>query len=117
MERSSKLFPGSDSTRRRARSLLIRLASLAAPLLTAAVVDRVLPGRSVALLIAVAVAALALAAYASAASFLRAHLLLHLQTTLDSTLAMDFVRHLASKLSVLGIGWCLALGASLELGI
>jgi ABC-type bacteriocin/lantibiotic exporter with double-glycine peptidase domain len=75
-------------------SALLRLFALAVPLLTAVLVDRVIPTGDRQLLLVVALAMLAMALYYLLASFLRAHLLLHLRTRLDTLLALGFVRHL-----------------------
>jgi ATP-binding cassette subfamily B protein len=77
-------------------SVLLRVFALAVPLLTAALVDRVVPAGDRQLLVVVSLAGLAMAAYYLAATFLRAHLLLRLRTHLDSRLALGFVSHLVS---------------------
>jgi len=75
-------------------SVLLRLFSLALPILTAVVVDRVVPTGDRPVLMVMALAMLAMAVYYLLGSFLRAHLLLHLRTRLDTHLALGFVRHL-----------------------
>jgi ABC-type bacteriocin/lantibiotic exporter with double-glycine peptidase domain len=77
-------------------SLLLRLFALATPLLTAVVVDRVVPAQDAQLLLFVSLVALALAAYYFLAALIRAHLLLELRTRLDAQLALSFISHLVS---------------------
>jgi ABC-type bacteriocin/lantibiotic exporter with double-glycine peptidase domain len=79
-----------------ATSLLLRIFALALPLLTAALVDRVMPAGDAQLLFVVSLAGLGMAAYYLLATFLRAHLLLQLRTHLDAQLALGFVSHLVS---------------------
>jgi len=76
-------------------SLLIRLFALAVPVLTGAVVDRIVPSGNKQLLLLVTMAMLAMAGYHFLASVLRGHLLLHLRTHLDLQLTVGFVGHLA----------------------
>lgn len=77
-------------------SLLLRIFALALPVVMAALVDRVVPARNAQLLVVVSLAGLGMAGYFFFAAFLRAHLLLHLRTHLDSQLALGFVGHLVS---------------------
>ena len=77
-------------------SLLLRLFALAAPLLTAVVVDRVVPASDSQLLVVVSSVGLAMAAYYFLAALIRAHLLLELRTRLDAQLALGFISHLVS---------------------
>lgn len=77
-------------------SVLLRIAALAVPALTGAVVDRVVPSgddRLVAVLFAVMIG---LVGYEFAATFLRAHLLLRLRTALDVDMTMGFLEHLVA---------------------
>ncbi len=75
---------------------LLRVTALAVPGLTAVVVNRVVPGDDAGLLAVVALAVTAVLAYQFLASFLRAHLLLCLRTTLDRELTVGFVNHLVA---------------------
>jgi ATP-binding cassette, subfamily B, bacterial len=77
-------------------SVLLRVFALALPLLTAALVDRVVPRRDAQLLLVVSLAGLVMVGYYSLAAYLRAHLLLQLRTHLDAQLALGFVSHLVS---------------------
>ncbi len=77
-------------------SLLMRICALALPLVTAALVDRVLPNGDSQLLVALSLAGLAMVGYYVLAGWLRAHLLLELRTLLDAELALGFVSHLIS---------------------
>jgi ABC-type bacteriocin/lantibiotic exporter with double-glycine peptidase domain len=77
-------------------SLLLRLFALAAPLLTAVVVDRVVPAGDAQLLVVISIVGLAMAAYYFLAALIRAHLLLELRTRLDAQLALGFISHLVS---------------------
>jgi ABC-type bacteriocin/lantibiotic exporter with double-glycine peptidase domain len=79
-----------------ASSLLLRLFALAVPLLTAVVVDRVVPSNDVDLLRIVSLVGLAMAVYYFLAGLIRAHMLLELRTRLDAQLALGFISHLVS---------------------
>jgi ATP-binding cassette, subfamily B, bacterial len=75
-------------------SVLIRLVALALPLLTALVVDEIVPRNDLHLLTVVVAAMAALVGYYFLTSLLRAHLLLELRTRLDVRLTTSFVEHL-----------------------
>ena len=77
-------------------SLLLRLFALALPLLTAVLVDRVVPTGDAHLLLVVSLAGLGMAAYYFLAGLVRSHLLLELRTRLDAQLALGFISHLVS---------------------
>ena len=75
-------------------SLLLRLLALALPLLTALVVDGIVPEGDRHLLLVLTLGVLALVGYQFLTSFLRGNLLLELRTRLDMHLTMGFVDHL-----------------------
>ena len=75
-------------------SVLVQVLALAIPLFTAIVVGRIIPDGDRHLLVILAVAMAAIAAYYFLASFVRAHVLLHLRTQLDRQVTTAFVRHL-----------------------
>jgi ATP-binding cassette subfamily B protein len=77
-----------------ATSLVIRLAALGLPLLTALVVDEVVPRNDDHLLLILAVGVGVIIGYNFLSAFLRANLLLELQTRLDMGLTMGFIDHL-----------------------
>ena len=75
-------------------SLVIRLVTLTLPLLTALVVDQIVPRDDRQLLQVFAAAAALVVGYQFLAAFLRANLLLELRTRLDLGLTIGFVDHL-----------------------
>jgi ATP-binding cassette subfamily B protein len=77
-----------------ATSLLIRLAALGLPLLTALVVDEIVPRNDHRLLLVLTAGVGAVIGYNFLAAFLRANLLLELRTRLDMGLTMGFIDHL-----------------------
>ena len=77
-----------------ATSLLIRLAALGLPLLTALVVDEIVPRNDHRLLLVLTAGVGAVIGYSFLAAFLRANLLLELRTRLDMGLTMGFIDHL-----------------------
>lgn len=77
-------------------SLVLRALALATPLLLGLIVDRVVPGRDYSLLTVLGAGLAAIAAFDFASAFIRAHLMLHLRTKLDSKITSDFVEHLIS---------------------
>ncbi len=77
-----------------ATSLLIRLAALALPLLTALVVDEIVPQDDYHLLLVLTVGVVVVIGYQFLSAFVRANLLLELQTRLDMGLSMGFIDHL-----------------------
>jgi ATP-binding cassette, subfamily B, bacterial len=77
-----------------ATSLMVQLFALAVPLLTGALVDRVVPRGDVHLLTILVAGMLGLVAFQFLASLIRAHLLLHLRTYLDARMTLGFLDHL-----------------------
>src|SRR5207302_109913 len=77
-----------------ATSLLIRLAALGLPLLTALVVDEIVPRNDHRLLLVLTAGVGVVIGYNFLAAFLRANLLLELRTRLDMGLTMGFIDHL-----------------------
>ena len=77
-----------------ATSLIIRLAALGLPLLTALVVDEIVPRDDYHLLLVLSIGVVVLVGYQFLSAFLRANLLLELQTRLDMGLTMGFIDHL-----------------------
>ena len=75
-------------------SVLLQLFGLALPVLTGAVVDRVLPRASTHLLASLSVGIAVVAAFQFLSSMIRAHLLLQVRTLLDSRTTLGFVDHL-----------------------
>lgn len=77
-----------------ATSLIVRVVALALPLLTALVVDEVVPREDRSLLPVFATGVALVVGYQFLAAFLRGNLLLELRTRLDMGLTMGFVDHL-----------------------
>ncbi len=75
-------------------SLFLRLAALGLPLLTALVVDEIVPRGDHHLLLVITAGVAAIVGYNFLSSFLRANLLLELRTRLDMGLTMGFIDHL-----------------------
>jgi ATP-binding cassette subfamily B protein len=75
-------------------SILLRLFGLALPIVTAVIVDRVVPRTDRSLLWVVAVGVAGLLAFQLIATLIRAHLLLQIRTNLDSRLTLGFVDYL-----------------------
>ncbi len=75
-------------------SVLIQVLSLALPLLTGLIVDRVVPRGDHHLLAVLAAGLSMVVAFRLLASMLRAHLLLSLQAHLDVRMTLDFLDHL-----------------------
>jgi ATP-binding cassette subfamily B protein len=75
-------------------SLVIRLAALGLPLLTALVVDEIVPRNDHHLLLVLTAGVGVIIGYNFLAAFLRANLLLELRTRLDMGLTMGFIDHL-----------------------
>ncbi len=72
----------------------LRLFALAVPLLTAAVVDRVVPRGDQHLLVIIAAGLGSLLAFQFLSTLVRAHLLLQLRTNLDTKMTIGFVEYL-----------------------
>jgi ATP-binding cassette subfamily B protein len=77
-----------------ATSLLIRLAALGLPLLTALIVDEIVPRHDRHLLLVLTLGVGVVIGYSFLSAYLRARLLLELRTRLDMGLTMGFVDHL-----------------------
>ena len=77
-------------------SLLLQLFALALPVLTGALVDRVVPRTDSHLLLVIVIGLAALVIFYFMASMIRAHLLLHLRTLFDVRSTLDFLDHLIS---------------------
>lgn len=75
-------------------SILLQIFGLALPLVTGAIVDRVIPRSDEDLLLLLGVAAGALAVFQLLAALVRGELLLGLRTRLDAQMTLDFVDHL-----------------------
>lgn len=77
-------------------SLLLQILGLGAPLLTAFVVDRVIPMKNTDLLVLLGIGVLLLLLIQGVTKLLRSALLLSLQTRLDTQMMTGFFRHLLS---------------------
>ena len=77
-----------------ATSLIIRLAALGLPLLTALVVDEIVPRNDHHLLLVLTVGVGVIVGYNFLSAFLRANLLVELRTRFDMGLTMGFIDHL-----------------------
>jgi ATP-binding cassette subfamily B protein len=75
-------------------SLLLQLFALSIPILTGALVDRVVPRADEHLLLVVGVGLGALVIFYFLSSMIRAHLLLHLRTLLDVRMTLGFLDHM-----------------------
>lgn len=76
-------------------SVLVQIFGLATPLLTSAIVDRVVPRNDQHLLVVLGAGVLGLLVFDFLASLVRSELLLHLRTRLDARMTMGFIDHLA----------------------
>jgi ATP-binding cassette, subfamily B, bacterial len=77
-------------------SVVLRVVALALPILTAMVVDRVVPRGDHSLLLVIGAGVGAVLAFQLLASLIRAHLLIELRTQLDTRMTLGFVSHLLS---------------------
>ncbi len=77
-----------------AASVVVQILPLALPVLTGAVVDRVVPRGDADLLRVIFLGILAITGFTFLASLLRAHLLVQLRTQLDVRMTLDFFDHL-----------------------
>ncbi|MEM9598801.1 MAG: peptidase domain-containing ABC transporter, partial [Acidobacteriota bacterium] len=75
-------------------SVVLQLFALGVPILTGVLVDRVVPREDRGLLFLLSLGMAALVVFSFLSSWVRAHLLLHLRTRLDSQLTLDFLDHL-----------------------
>ena len=78
-----------------AMSLLIQLFALAVPILIGVLVDRIVPGAETELLFVLSLGLGVMVLFHLLASFVRAHLLLHLRTHLDLGITRGFIEHLS----------------------
>jgi ATP-binding cassette, subfamily B, bacterial len=76
-------------------SLLLRVFALAAPLLTAVLVDRVIPRGDYSLLLVVMIGLGGMLLFQTLTTLVRTHLLLQLRTNLDTRLTLGFVDYLS----------------------
>ncbi|MBV9093176.1 MAG: peptidase domain-containing ABC transporter, partial [Streptosporangiaceae bacterium] len=88
------LAQSSNMVRVIATSLIIRIVALAFPLITALVVDEIVPRDDYHLLYVVTACAGVIIGFQFLSGFLRGNLLLELQTRLDMGLTMGFIDHL-----------------------
>ncbi|MBL8941777.1 MAG: peptidase domain-containing ABC transporter [Myxococcales bacterium] len=77
-------------------SVLLRVLAISLPLLTALVVDRVIPRSDTNLLMVTSVGLVAVIAFQFVSQLIRAHLLLELRTNLDVRLTLGFLEHMVS---------------------
>lgn len=77
-------------------SITLRVLALALPILTAMIVDRVVPRGDHGLLLVVGAGVGAVLGFQLLASLIRAHLLIELRTKLDTKMTFGFVSHLLS---------------------
>ncbi len=77
-------------------SIALRVLALALPILTAMVVDRVVPRGDQSLLFVIGGGVGVVLAFQALASLIRAHLLIELRTKLDTKMTFGFVSHLLS---------------------
>jgi ABC-type bacteriocin/lantibiotic exporter with double-glycine peptidase domain len=75
-------------------SVLLRVFALALPLVTAVIVDRVVPRGDHSLLLVVAIGLAVLLVFQMISTLVRSHLLLQLRTNLDTRLTLGFVDYL-----------------------
>ena len=79
-----------------ALSIFLQILALAVPILTATLVDRVVPRGDDQLLLMLAAGAAMIAVYRFLCSFLRGHLLLQLRARLDAQMTLEFLEHLVA---------------------
>jgi ABC-type bacteriocin/lantibiotic exporter with double-glycine peptidase domain len=77
-------------------SLLVQLAALAVPMLTAQLVDQVVPRSDEQLLLLLVAGVVAMVVFELASTLVRAHLLLHLRTLVDARMTLGFLDHLTN---------------------
>ncbi len=75
-------------------SLIVQLAALAVPLLTAQLVDKVVPRSDERLLVVLCAAVGGMLVFDFVATLVRGHLLLHLRTLVDARMTLGFLDHL-----------------------
>jgi ABC-type bacteriocin/lantibiotic exporter with double-glycine peptidase domain len=77
-------------------SLLVQLAALAVPMLTAQLVDQVVPRSDERLLAVLGAGVVSMVIFELVATLVRAHLLLHLRTLVDARMTLGFLDHLTN---------------------
>lgn len=77
-------------------SFFLQALTLALPLLTGAVVDRVIPRGDRHMLFVLSIGLLGVVLFNLLASIIRAHLLLHMRTLADARMTLDFLEHLVA---------------------
>jgi ABC-type bacteriocin/lantibiotic exporter with double-glycine peptidase domain len=77
-------------------SVLLQCFALGLPILTGALVDRVVPRNDFDLLMVLGVALAAFIVFHFLGSLIRAHLLLHVRTLVDARMTLGFIEHLAA---------------------
>ena len=77
-------------------SVLLQCFALALPILTGALVDRVVPRNDYSLLMVLGGALAAFIVFHFLGSLIRAHLLLHVRTLVDARMTLGFIEHLAA---------------------
>ena len=77
-------------------SILMRVFGLATPLLTAMIVDRVVPRDDTSLLLVVVLGLGAIVGFSALSNLVRTHLLLRLRVKLDSRMTISFLEHMVS---------------------
>ena len=77
-------------------SLLLQLLGLGAPLLTAVVIDNILPQKNPNILVVLGIGMLILILMQGITGFLRSSLLIYLQTRLDTDMMLNFFEHMLS---------------------
>ena len=75
-------------------SAVIQILSAAMPILTGVLIDRVVPQRNYSLLFLLAAAYIVFQIFNALSSFVRAHLLLYLQTQVEASFTLRFLDHL-----------------------
>ncbi len=75
-------------------SAVIQILSASMPILTGVLIDRVVPQRNYSLLFVLAAAYLVFQLFNALSSFIRAHLLLYLQTQVEANFTLRFLDHL-----------------------
>ena len=75
-------------------SAIIQILSAAMPILTGVLIDRVVPQRNYSLLFLLATAYVVFQLFNALTSFIRAHLLLYLQTQVEASFTLRFLDHL-----------------------
>jgi ATP-binding cassette subfamily B protein len=75
-------------------SAIIQILSAVLPIVTGVLIDRVVPQRSYSLLFLLATAYIAFQLFNAVATFIRAHLLLYLQTQVEAGFTLRFLDHL-----------------------